>query len=53
MSALGQKRTLRSYLGQVRFTPKSGHPRAGSRCLPCAKSGPPAAHWARSVSLPW
>jgi len=30
MSEMGQKRTWRSHLGYVRFTPESGHQPAGA-----------------------
>jgi hypothetical protein len=41
MSALGQKQTLAHILGDVRFTPKSGHWLSRSGCPLCAKSGHP------------
>ena len=39
MSALGQKRTVRSRFGHVRFTPKSGHQAVRPRCPLSANSG--------------
>jgi hypothetical protein len=41
MSALGQKADICTAIGQVRFTPESGHVRCNQGCPLWAKSG----HW--------